>query len=197
MISGWIFCAFRSRSPEVLLTLYKALVRPILEYCCLVWYPTKIGDIQAVENVQRAFTRKIQGMKDLDYWQRLEALDLMSLQRRRQRYELIHVWKTYKGLVPNCVGMEFQIGRLGVQAKTQKYPYWADTKRASQLYNSFSFRAPQLWNRLPREVNLSESLPGLKSNVGAFMNQFYDRPPVRGYVTVPNDFRESGRKRIA
>ena len=98
MISGWIFCAFKSRSPEVLLTLYKALVRPILEYCCLVWYPTKIGDIQVVENVQRAFTRKIQGMKNLDYWQRLEALDLISLQRRRQRYELIHVWKITRGL---------------------------------------------------------------------------------------------------
>ena len=194
MISGWIFCAFRSRSPEVLLTLYKALVRP--EYCCLVWYPTKIGDIQAVENVQRAFTRKITGMKELDYWQRLEALDLMSLQRRRQRYELIHVWKIFHGIVPNCVGMEFQTGRLGVQAKTQKYPYWADTKRAGQLYNSFSFRAPQQWNRLPREVTLSETLLGLKSKLGAFMREFHDRPPVRGYATVPNDFREAGRKSV-
>ena len=130
MISGWIFCAFKSRSPEVLLTLYKALVRPILEYCCLVWYPTEVGDIQVVENVQRAFTRKIQGMKDLNYWQRLEALDLMSLQRRRQRYELIHVWKIHKGLVPNCVDMKFKTGRKGVRAKRQKYPYWAETKRA-------------------------------------------------------------------
>ena len=196
MISGWIFCAFRSRTPEVLLTLYKALVRPILEYCCLVWYPTKIGDIQAVENVQRAFTRKIQGMKDLDYWQRLEALDLMSLQRRRQRYELIHVWKIYQGLVPNCVEMEFQTGRLGVHAKIQKYPYWAEAKRANQLHNSFSFRAPRLWNKLPREVNRSETLPGFKANLGRFMKEFHDRPPVRGYVTVLNEFREAERKSV-
>eukprot|EP00116_Pleurobrachia_bachei_P001986 sb/3462248/ len=116
--------------------------------------------------------------------------------RRRQRYELIHVWKIYKGLVPNCVEMEFQTGRLGVQAKTQKYPYWAESKRANQLYNSFGFRAPRLWNKLPREVTLSETLPGFKANLGAFMNEFYDRPPVRGYMTVPNEFREAERKSV-
>ena len=196
MISGWIFCAFKSRSPEVLLTLYKALVRPILEYCCLVWYPTEVGDIQVVENVQRAFTRKIQGMKDLNYWQRLEALDLMSLQRRRQRYELIHVWKIHKGLVPNCVDMKFKTGRKGVRAKRQKYPYWAETKRANQLWNSFSYRAPRLWKKLPREVTLSETLPSFKAKLGAFLKEFYDRPPVRGYMTVPNEFTKAERKSV-
>ena len=52
------------------------------------------------------------------------------------------------------------------------------------------------WNRLPREVTLSGTLPGLKAKLGAFMKQFYDRPPVRGYTTVPNDFREAGRKNV-
>ena len=54
-IAGWILSVFRCRSQEVLLTLYKALVRPILEYCCLVWSPSKVADIQALENVQRAY----------------------------------------------------------------------------------------------------------------------------------------------
>ena len=175
------------------MTLYKALVRPILEYCCLVWSPTKISEIQAIENVQRAFTRKIYGMSELGYWERLQSLDLLSLQRRRQRYELIHVWKIYHGMVPNCVGMEFHVGRLGVQAKTQKYPYWADTRRATQLNNSFSFRAPHLWNHLPREVSLSASLPEFKSNLAAFMKGFHDRPPVRGYPSVQNDFSQAAR----
>ena len=193
IMSGWIFSAFKCRSREVLLTLYKALVRPLLEYCCLVWSPTKVSEIKAVENVQRAFTRKIYGMRELDYWEWLKSLKLMSLQRRRQRYELIHVWKIYNKLVPNCVGMEFHTGRLGIQAKTQKYPYWADSKRANQLYNSFSFRAPQLWNKLPREVTLSQSLSAFKANLGNFMEGFQDRPPSRGYPSVPNDFSESAR----
>ena len=132
-------------------------------------------------------------MSDLTYWERLETLKIMSLQRRRQRYELIHVWKIYHGLVPNCVGMEFQTGRLGIQAKTLKYPYWAEKKRATQLFNSFSYRAPQLWNKLPREVTLCETLAGFKASLGAFMKEFKDRPPVRGYPTVPNDFSPAAK----
>ena len=64
------------------------------------------------------------------------------------------------------------------------------------MYNSFGFRAPRLWNKLPREVNLSETLPGFKANLGAFMKEFHDRPSVRGYVTVPNEFREAERKSV-
>ena len=193
IIAGWIFSVFKCRTREILLTLYKSLVRPLLEYCCLVWNPTKVSEIQMVENVQRAFTRKIFGMCELNYWERLKSLKLMSLQRRRQRYELIHVWKIYNNLVPNCVGMEFCTGRLGVQAKTQKYPYWADSRRANQLHNSFSFRAPQLWNKLPREVTLSQTLASFKANLGDFMEGFQDRPPSRGYPSVPNDFSEAAR----
>ena len=192
-IAGWILSVFKCRSQEVMLTLYKALVRPILEYCCLVWSPNKIADIQALENVQRSFLRKIYGMSDLTYWERLETLKIMSLQRRRQRYELIHVWKIYHGLVPNCVNMEFQIGRLGIQAKTQKYPYWADRRRATQLFDSFSYRAPQLWNKLPREVTLCETLAGFKASLGSFFKGYKDRPPVRGYPAVPNDFSEAAK----
>ena len=89
LLSGWIFSVFRDRSPEVMLQLFKALVRPILEYCCLVWNPSKTGDIQAIENVQRCFTRRLDGMQGLDYWGRFKSLKLMSLQRRRQRYTLM------------------------------------------------------------------------------------------------------------
>ena len=59
-------------------------------------------------------------MNELTYWERLETLNVMFLLRRRQSYELLHVWKIYLGLVPNCVGMEFQTGPLGIQVKTQK-----------------------------------------------------------------------------
>ena len=101
LLSGWIFSVFRDRSPEVMLQLYKSLVRPILEYCCLVWRPSKVGDIKAIENVQRRFTRRLEGLKELDYWAIIRELRIMSLQRRRQRYLLIHAWKTYHELVPN------------------------------------------------------------------------------------------------
>ena len=39
-------------------------IHPILEYCCLVWSPSRLADIQALENVQRAFLRKNCGMNE-------------------------------------------------------------------------------------------------------------------------------------
>ena len=88
----------------VMMTLYKSMVRSKLEYCCPVWSPTKVTEIQKIENVQRAFTRKIVGCKDLAYWERLKKLKLISLQRRRERYCIIHIWKILHDQAPNDLG---------------------------------------------------------------------------------------------
>lgn len=41
--------------PHVTKTLYTALVRPLLEYCSVVWAPKAIGDIKRVESIQKQF----------------------------------------------------------------------------------------------------------------------------------------------
>ena len=55
--------------------------------------PIKKKDIEEIEAVQRTFSSKIAGMKHLNYWKRLKELNLYSLQRRRERYTIIYVWK--------------------------------------------------------------------------------------------------------
>ena len=88
ILASWVLSVFRDRTSTVILTLFKSKIRTVLEYCCPVWNSSKISDIQAVENIQRQFTRKISGCKELNYWQRLHKLDLLSLQRRRERYSI-------------------------------------------------------------------------------------------------------------
>ena len=51
-----------------------------------------------LEAVQRSFTAKIDGMEDKNYWQRLSSLKLFSLQQRRERFIIIHMWKIFKGI---------------------------------------------------------------------------------------------------
>ena len=83
--AAWVLSVFYTRSPTVMLTLYKSMVRSLLEFCSPLWNPVKITDIQELESVQKTFTSKIYGCKELNYWERLKKLSLMSLQRRRER----------------------------------------------------------------------------------------------------------------
>ena len=64
-MSGMIMRAIEFKTPTVMVQLYKAMVRPILEYANSVWCPYKKKDIKSIERVQRHFTKNIIGMKGL------------------------------------------------------------------------------------------------------------------------------------
>ena len=78
-------------------TLYCAMIRPILEYGNVIWYPTKQKDIDAIERIQRKITKRAPGLNNLPYEDRLKALDLPTLEERRIRGDLIHIFKIIKG----------------------------------------------------------------------------------------------------
>ena len=84
-----------------MLTLFKSLVLSRLDYGSQLWSPYKAKDISLLESVQRAFTKHIQGMHTYSYADRLSMLKLYSLQRRRDRYTIIYVWKILESIVPN------------------------------------------------------------------------------------------------
>jgi hypothetical protein len=86
---------------------YKSLVRSLLEYCCPLWDPVKVTEIQLLEGVQRTFTSRIGGMENMNNWERLSHLKLMSLQRRRERYTILMMWKILHNFAPNCCGIRF------------------------------------------------------------------------------------------
>lgn len=75
-MAGWVLRTFVSREPKVMLTLWKALVQPTLDYCSQLWSPYKKGNVQRLETVQRAFTRQIRGLRHLNYWEHLQKLGL-------------------------------------------------------------------------------------------------------------------------
>ena len=63
-------------------------------------------DIQAIKAIQRTFTCKTAEVQHLNY----------SLQRRRERYIIIHIWKIAQHMVPNIDGT------MGDKIKARKHP---------------------------------------------------------------------------
>ena len=134
-----------------MLTLWKLLVLPRLEYCCQLWSPYKMGHIMKLEALQRTFTSRITGLQQLNYWEWLQELKLYSLQRRCHHYTVIYVRKTLKGHVPN-VGVEERLhprrGRLCLVKSTE-----ATTHRTATLVHNFFLRSgPRLFNGIPNAI---------------------------------------------
>ena len=82
-----------------MMTLFKSLVLSRLDYGSQLWSPTKIHQIITIEKIQKAFTKHIKGFSSFSYQERLSNLKIYSLQRRRERYIIIYVWKILENLV--------------------------------------------------------------------------------------------------
>ena len=111
-MSGWILRTFRSRDVVTMKTLLHSHVVSKLEYACLVWSPVERRLIDLIESVQKNFTRRIAIFQKYDdelkilicnvgYTERLQRLKLYSLERRRERYQILYVYKILLGLVLN------------------------------------------------------------------------------------------------
>ena len=188
-ISAWITRVFTSRDPSVMLTLWKSLVLPHLDYCSQLWAPAKRGDIQKLEMLQKSFLRKINGVKHLNYWEQLKHLKLYSLERRRERYRILYTWYIIEGIVPNFNnnnggGITYYINqRLGRKCHL-KAVNSGPNKRIWR--GSLSEEGPKLFNVLPKNLrNMTKCTKDyFKKNLDQFLSHIPDEPLVQNYVTM-------------
>ena len=183
---GWIFRVFETRDQLPLMTLFRSLVLPLLEYCCQLWSPGTLGLIRQLEGVQRTFTHRISGMSGYSYWERLQHLKLYSLERRRERYVIIYTWKILQNLVPNFEGamkIESRISERRGKMCVLPPNRGRSTARIQTLReSSLAVNGPRLFNCLPSEVrNCEGTIEGFKRKLDIYLRTVPDKPCLPSY----------------
>ena len=152
------------RSQKFMISILKSHIRPLLEFASPVWFTGYNDDIRLLESVQRRWTKEIDGLRDLSYADRLEYLDLFSVQGRLVRADLILCWKIFQGQSSISPEMMFSLdtrpGNRGHRFKI--YHPFAYTEARKRF---FSIRCISMWNSLPDSVVASTSLTSFKSGL--------------------------------
>ncbi|CAM5123271.1 unnamed protein product, partial [Eretmochelys imbricata] len=149
-VLGCIRRGISGRYKEVLVPLYKALVRPHLEYCEQFWSPMFKKDEFKLEQVQRRATRMIQGMENLSYERRLKELGLFSL-TKRLRGDLIALCKYIRGINTGEGEELFKLSTI-VDTRTNGYKLAIGKFRLEIRRRFLTIRRVKFWNSLPREA---------------------------------------------
>ena len=166
----WIARNLITRDVTTMVSVYKALVRPHIEYCVQLWNPVAVHGnwslILELEGVQRRFTRLIDDVGTLPYSQRLDILKLTTLAERRYRGDLIEAFKAVTGRT--TISSIFNIGRSGLNLLYSPR-ISKGSKKVQNLSRSFlTNRVVKLWNMLPLFVKQADSVNSFKIYLETF-----------------------------
>lgn len=170
-VLGMIKRSFSHISIESFKILYNTYVRPHLEYCVQIWNPYLKKDIECIEKIQRRSTKLVHGFDKMPYEQRLKALGLYSLQRRRLRGDLIETYKILTCKEKIKSDQLFQKATT-TELRGHSLKLYKKSSRLELRKHSFSQRIVDHWNKLPDDVVSAATISTFKRRLDTWMDRY-------------------------
>ena len=163
--------AFHYMDTSMMKKIITTMVCPKLEYAAVVWSPHLKKDINKLERIQRIATKMVPDLRDLAYEDRLKKMELPTLQSRRERGDLIMMYKIISGKekidLENLVVLTEDRGRnrstRGHSKKIEKSHCTKDVKKYS-----FPHRTVDSWNNLCEEVVTATNIHMFKERMDRY-----------------------------
>jgi hypothetical protein len=185
---GVVKRTFTNINKEVMIPLFKGMIRPHLEYASCVWSPSMKYLKTSIENVQRRATKLIPELKTKSYEERLRILKLPSLCYRRRRSDILQMYKIIhnidhmkEGLSCRICG-ENQMFEATKSKTTRGHSYKIDADTASywstsELLHNASYTGMEQSTRGSRKCTISQ--PPQESTAEKFNRE---SPNIQGFL---------------
>ena len=121
---------------------------------------------------------------DATWWPTFKPMQVISLQRRQERYRIIYIWKILEGIAPNCgiVSTRQEDDRQGRKVKVPKIKTGAKAAAKALREQTFQVHGPQLFNILPPFLRNMTKCPLeiFKEELDKYLMMIPDEPSVPG-----------------
>ena len=142
------------KEKSLIIPLYKAIVRPHLEYCIQVWSP------------QRRATKLIPGLRDLTYEERLKECGLTTLETRGDQIEVFKILNGYENIDSNIFFFEIKESKI---IRGHNYKLVKKQSRLDVRKYSFSQRATNVGNNLSTDCVHASSINMFNNKIGKYL----------------------------
>ena len=144
---------------------FTTYVRPTLEYGSVTGSPSQITQIILLEGVRGTFSKRLPGLANVSYAERISILKLQSLEHRRLICDyLIEVYK----IIHNLSSLQFEdFFSYPTCNSTRGHPFRLSVPVAKidARKHFFACRVVPIWNFLPNNVVMAKTLQSFKNLV--------------------------------